>query len=160
MAVSHGTSWKNVIDWNIGIDIRCSNIWSTNPFWGRVLCLSAPGGEFIPPPPGNGTTPGNGGIGGPGGNGEGYSDRVVDPPQGASVAEGTTKLCGEYVQAQEGKGCETILAGKSVTMKLFLDVNPSLGKVAIECSDNLVAGKWYCLHPHRSWNDTIVPESD
>lgn len=154
VAGSNGATWQNVVEWNAGVDRLCSNIWSTDPFWGRVLCVSVPGGVFDPPPPANGTTPGNGGIGGPGGNGEGYSDRIVDPPEGATVANGTTTRCGQYVQAQEGQGCGGIIGSNSVTMKLFLDVNPSLGTVPVECSDKLVVGTWYCLHPHREWNST------
>ncbi|KAH8664900.1 hypothetical protein BGZ61DRAFT_538975 [Ilyonectria robusta] len=49
-AVIYGTSWKNIVDWDAGIDSRCWNIWSTIPFWDRVLSVSSPGGEFVPPP--------------------------------------------------------------------------------------------------------------
>ncbi|KAM6540449.1 hypothetical protein FALCPG4_002161 [Fusarium falciforme] len=157
VAVDHGTSWRHIVDWNSGLDTRCSNLWSTSPFWGRTICVSAPGGEFVPPPPSN-STPGNGNTGGPGGSGDGYADTIVDPPAGVTVANGTTIRCGEYIEAVESIGCETMLARNAVPMGLFLQVNPSLGKLAIECSDKLVVGTWYCIHPHRLWNDTAVDE--
>lgn len=162
VGVSQGTSWQNIVSWNAGLDSRCSNLWSTNPFWGRVICVSAPGGalEDSPGSPDNGTQPGNGGIGGPGGSGDGYADAIVDPPAGATVAPGTTLRCGEFIQATGDEGCNTILARAGVPMGLFLDVNPSLGS-SVECSSNLVSGTWYCLHPLRSWNTTasITQES-
>ncbi|KAH6972131.1 hypothetical protein BKA56DRAFT_677105 [Ilyonectria sp. MPI-CAGE-AT-0026] len=43
VAVIHGTSWKNMVDWNAGIDSRCSNIWSPIPFWDRVLLVTPVG---------------------------------------------------------------------------------------------------------------------
>lgn len=152
VGVSEGASWRQIVDWNTGLDSRCTNLWSTNPFWGRVICVSAPGGP-LDSSPGNGTQPGNGGIGGPGGSGDGYADEIVDPPAGATVAPGTTLRCGQFIQATEGEGCNIFLARAGVPMGLFLDANPSLGSSA-ECSSNLVAGTWYCLHPHRYWNAT------
>lgn len=151
VARKHGISQRNIVNWNAGIDSRCSNIWSTNPFWGRVLCLSSPGGDYVPPPILMNTAPGNGNAGGPGGDGLGYLGVVVPPPEGATVAKGTTDHCGEYVQAEDGKGCNTFLSRSAVTMSLFLAINPSLGTVATKCSENLVVGTWYCLHPYSRW---------
>ncbi|KFA54859.1 hypothetical protein S40293_10024 [Stachybotrys chartarum IBT 40293] len=119
VAIRRGATWNSIVDWNIGIDSRCSSLWSTSPFWGRVICVSPPGGEFVPPPPSDGT-PGNGDIGGPGGSGDGYADVIVPPPEGGTVARGTTQQCRQYVQAEEGMGCEAILARSAVPMNLFL----------------------------------------
>ncbi|KAH7010460.1 hypothetical protein EDB80DRAFT_682916 [Ilyonectria destructans] len=124
VSVSHGTSWKDIVDWNAGIDPRCSNIWSTTPFWDRVLCVSSPGGKFVLLLPSNNITPGNGNAGGPGGSGDRYSNDVVLPPEGGTVAKGTTDRCGE----------------SAVAMSLFLEVNPSLGTVATKCSEDLAVG--------------------
>ncbi|RYP74297.1 hypothetical protein DL771_003118 [Monosporascus sp. 5C6A] len=156
IGVNWGVSWRDIVAWNSGLNSRCSNLWSTNPFWGRVICVSAPGGELEgSPTPGNGTVgqPGPGDNGGQGGSGDGYSDQIVDPPAGGTVAPGTTSRCGQYIQATEGSGCNVILARSAVTMNLFLQVNPSLVSSA-ECSSNLVIGTWYCLHPYRYWNTT------
>ncbi|RYP80780.1 hypothetical protein DL770_006100 [Monosporascus sp. CRB-9-2] len=155
LGVEAGTSWMHLIDWNIGLDSRCSNLWGTNPFWGRVICVSPPGGEFEDDgsSPGNNTNPGNGNIGGEGGSGDGYSDRIADAPEDGEVAEGTTKKCGHYIQAKDRVGCASMLVSTSaaVPIDLFLQVNPSLGTAA-ECDDNLVSGLWYCLNPFRYWN--------
>lgn len=138
-----------LISWNLALDSRCSNLWSTDPYWGRVICTSPPGGDYTDPGSNGGDT-GNGDLGGEGGSGDGYSDRVVDPPAG-TVAKGTTTLCGQYMKAEQDIGCPSMLARRAVPMDLFLKVNPSLGKVT-ECDKNLIPGVWYCLYPYRYWD--------
>ncbi|RYP35707.1 hypothetical protein DL766_002360 [Monosporascus sp. MC13-8B] len=154
LGVESGTSWMNLIDWNHMLDSRCSNLWNSEPFWGHVICVSPPGGEFEDGGSGgDGGDPGNGNTGGEGGSGNGYSETIVDPPEG-EIGEGTTKNCGFYVQAQEGVGCaKTIVtASRSTPMDLFLEVNPSLGSAA-KCDSNLKPGVWYCLSPHYYWDE-------
>ncbi|KXH50735.1 hypothetical protein CSIM01_01584 [Colletotrichum simmondsii] len=158
IGVDQATTWQNIIKWNGGLNDRCSNVWSSKtspPYWGNIICVSAPGG--LPdggPDSGNGTDTGNGGIGGPGGSGDGYADTRVDPPTTGTVAQGTTDLCGQYVQAQEGATCSTIIAGNAVTINLFLKANPSL-RNAESCSQYLRVGLWYCLHPVRDFDQTL-----
>lgn len=150
MSQNQTSSWQDIVAWNVGIDNRCSNIWSppSSPrYWGNVICVSPPGG--LPEDGagnGNGTLPGNGDIGGPGGNGDGYADTVVDPPAGAIVAPGTTALCGFYVRAESDTTCATLLATAAVPMGMFLQANKSL-RTAESCSEDLQLGSWYCLHP-------------
>ncbi|KAK0391599.1 hypothetical protein NLU13_1099 [Sarocladium strictum] len=154
VAVAAGVSWNRIPDWNAMIDYGCTNIHSAEPFWGTVLCVSAPGGEFKDPGPGNSTDTGNGNDGGQGGSGDGYADQVVDPPQGSGeVAKGTTRMCGLYVQAGEGLSCAqmVILANRATPMDLFLAANPSLG-TALECDSRLELDSWYCLRPVRDWD--------
>lgn len=154
VGVTSGTSWMNLIDWNLGLDSRCSNLWSNDPFWGRVICVSAPGGEFEDGGGNEGSDPGNGNSGGEGGSGDGYTDFVAELPDG-NVAKGTTELCGVWIQAEQGRGCAKMLVstGAAVPIDLFLDVNPSL-ETAAECDGKLVTGTWYCLNPHRYWDDS------
>ncbi|KAL7794273.1 LysM domain protein [Trichoderma ceciliae] len=154
VGVNAGTSWMSLIDWNLMLDSRCSNLWSTDPFWGHVICVSAPGGGFEDGGSGNdGGDTGNGNSGGEGGSGNGYSDTIVDPPEG-EIGQGTTENCGFYIQAQQGVGCAKMIvtANRSAPMDLFLQVNPSLGTAA-ECDGNLEVGVWYCLSPHWAWDD-------
>ncbi len=154
IGVNSGTSWSSIVDWNLMLDARCSNLWNSNPFWGHVICVSAPGGDFVDEGNGgSGTDPGNGNSGGEGGSGDGYSNIVVEPPAG-TLGEGTTKNCGAYVQAQPETGCAKIIvqAHRATPMDLFLEVNPSLGTAA-ECDGNLKAGVWYCLSPHYGWKN-------
>ena len=155
LGVDSGTSWMNIIDWNPMLDARCSNLYEGTPFWGHVVCISAPGGEFDDGGSGNdGGDSGNGNSGGEGGSGNGYSDTIVDPPEGAELGEGTTLNCGFFVQAQEGVGCAKMIvaASRSTPMNLFIEVNPSL-KSAAECDANLQPGLWYCLSPHYYWDE-------
>ncbi|EXU95641.1 LysM domain protein [Metarhizium robertsii] len=152
VAVRAGTSWMKLVDWNLGLDSRCSNLWSRDPFWGRVICTSVPGGGFINTgshSPEGGI--GNGNTGGQGGSGDGYADDIVEPPKGAAVAEGTAKKCGKYVQAKDHDTCSRMVSSRAVPMDLFLQVNPSLGTAA-ECDSKLVDGALYCVHPFRYWN--------
>ncbi|KAH6710632.1 hypothetical protein DL95DRAFT_351095 [Leptodontidium sp. 2 PMI_412] len=151
VGVNAGTSWMNLIDWNLMLDARCSNLLGSTPFWGHVICVSAPGGEFEDGGASGGT--GNGNSGGEGGSGNGYSDTIVTPPAG-KVGQGTTKNCGFYIQAKEGLGCAKMIvtASRSTPMDLFLKVNPSLGTAA-KCDQSLVVGVWYCLSPHSAWDD-------
>lgn len=161
VALSQGqaSSWQDIVSWNMGIDSRCTNIWSppSSPqYWGNVICVSPPGG--LPAPGtgiGNGTQPGNGDIGGPGGNGDGYADGVVNPPAGATVAAGTTTFCGVYVQAEADTTCISLLATSAVPMSMFLLANKSL-RNAESCSQNLKPGLWYCLHPVRGFDKVPV----
>ncbi|KAI0383271.1 hypothetical protein F5Y04DRAFT_278977 [Hypomontagnella monticulosa] len=152
VAVDNGVSWQNIVDWNAGLDSRCTNIVSNGTavggYWGRVICVSAPGG--MTEGDGNSTVPGGGNGGGQGGSGDGYSDEIVAAPNG-TVAEGTTRKCGQYEQATDGTSCGVMLARAATPMDLFLAANPSLGTAA-DCTSNLIVGVWYCLHPFRYWN--------
>ena len=154
VGVNAGVSWMNLIDWNLMLDSLCSNIWNSKPFWGHVICITAPGGEFEDGGSGgNGTNTGNGNSGGEGGSGNGYSDIIVAAPEG-KIGEGTTKNCGFYIQAKENLGCAKMIVtgSRSTPMDLFLAVNPSLG-TAVECDAKLAVGAWYCLSPHYGWHD-------
>lgn len=146
-----------LIDWNLALDARCSNIWSEDPFWGRILCLSPPGGSFEDGGPGDeAPLPGDGNNGGPGGSGDGYADEIVEIPEGV-VAEGTTVKCGEWVRAEDGVGCSSMLLGDfAVPINLFIDANPSL-ESPLACDSNLVGGVWYCLRPFRYWSPDNTP---
>lgn len=154
VGVDQGTSWMDIVTWNSGIDSRCTNIWansSSTSYWGHVICVSAPGG-VIEGGAGSGNNTGNGDTGGAGGSGDGYADTLVDPPANGTVADGTTAKCGEYIQAQDGVGCSSMIATNAVPMNLFLEANPSLGTAA-ECTANLQVGVWYCLHPLRYFDE-------
>lgn len=149
IGVNHGVSWADLVQWNIALKSDCANIYSgtASPFWGRVICVSQPGGAYVDPGVlSNSTRPGNGDIGGEGGEGDGYTRHEVPPPDGAKVAEGTTKNCGRFIQAQQGVSCPSMVSKRATPMDLFLKANPSLSTVS-ECDSKLVPGTWYCLNP-------------
>lgn len=149
IAVAQGTTWMNIVSWNAGLDLLCSNIADSNPTWGSTICVTPPGGGFENSP-GEPTLPGNGNTGGHGGAGNGYSEDQVNPPVGALVAKDTTKQCGQYIQASLGDDCARMILPAVVPMDLFIQVNPSLVSAYI-CTSKLQPGAWYCLHPSRSW---------
>jgi hypothetical protein len=151
--MSAGITWNKIVEWNAMIDFGCTNIHSKEPFWGRTLCVSAPGGDFDDGGPSHDGDAGNGNSGGEGGSGNGYADKIVNPPEDGEVAEGTTKQCGHYVQAKDGVDCAkmVITANRSTPMDLFLKINPTLGTAA-KCDDNLETGLWYCLSPVYGWD--------
>ncbi|KAH8168700.1 LysM domain protein [Sarocladium implicatum] len=154
LALDAGASWLNIIDWNLGIDRRCSNIWATEPYWGRTICTSQPGGEFVDDG-GSIGNPGSGNTGGEGGSGDGYADTIAPvPSEGGGPAQGTTLYCGLWVQAKSGSTCSSILVSttSAVPIRLFLEANPSLGSSS-QCDGNLVEGSWYCLNPNRHWRE-------
>ncbi|KAG6006482.1 hypothetical protein E4U21_007026 [Claviceps maximensis] len=164
IAVQHGTLWTKLVRWNFALKDDCRNIYAGDPFWGRVICVSPPGGEYTDPgsgsgagPGSSGTAPGNGDLGGQGGSGDGYGDHVVAAPQGtgAKVAAGTTANCAEYIQAEKGVSCPGLLAKRAMSMDLFLRINPSLGSV-VECDDKMTPGVWYCLHPVYEWDKVVA----
>lgn len=151
---SLGTWWQEIVDWNRALDSRCSNLWATSPpFWGHVVCISAPGVEFVDDGPSQGELPpADGDLGGEGGNGYGYSENIAELPEG-ELADGTTEFCGHFVQAEDPGNCPRMLVSttNAVPIDLFLEVNPSL-KTAKSCNDDLVPGLWYCLTPYLFWD--------
>ncbi|KFZ00855.1 hypothetical protein V501_10416 [Pseudogymnoascus sp. VKM F-4519 (FW-2642)] len=153
LAVDSGVSYTDLIDWNLMLDSRCSNFWEGGPFWGRVICISPPGGKFKDGGSGGSVNPGKRDIGREGGSGNGYSDDFADTPTG-EIGEGTIKNCGAYVQAQEGVGCAKMIvrANPSTPMDIFLRANPSL-ETAAKCDGNLKPGVWYCGTAHPLWNN-------
>ncbi|CCC12069.1 hypothetical protein SMACR_02290 [Sordaria macrospora] len=160
---SAASSWQDLVAWNAGLDDRCSNIWSPSSsprYWGNVICISAPGGlpstPGTEPSNGNGNGTGNGNNGGPGGSGDGYADFPVPVPTGGTIAQGTTTLCGAWVQARSDSTCSSLIVGTAVPISLWLLANPSL-RESVNCSKRLRVGSWYCLHPVRGFD--TVPSS-
>ncbi|KAK2763321.1 hypothetical protein FQN54_009957 [Arachnomyces sp. PD_36] len=144
IAREFGTTWVNIIDWNGIINANCSNLVNPTPNWGNTVCVSVPGGEYTNPPNTNGTTSPT--------QGDGYSNEVVDPPAGATVATNTTLSCGGWYSYQGEETCTEICLQAGVTYGLFLDVNPSLA--ADDCTATLQDDLYYCVHPYLWWNET------
>jgi hypothetical protein len=152
VAIKYEISWQSIVQWNGMIDPYCSNINQTEPNFGKVLCVSPPGGKFTKPPAND--TGGN--TGGHGGNGDGYSDNKAALPSGADLATGSTTRCGEFYVARSGDTCATIVSYATTPAELFVAVNPSL-KTVQECSSKVVSGLTYCIHPNRGWDTEEAP---
>jgi phage tail protein X len=158
LALEWGASWTSLIDWNLGIDSRCLNLWSTNPFWGRVICVSPPGGQYKIPKKMKHMTTGDGNTGSHRyfKDSNSYESFRFDSQPPGETAQGTTDKCGEYIQAKSGVGCSRMLVDTTtaIPIDLFLQANPSLG-TALECDKKLVPSLWYCLRPLRSRMSSI-----
>ncbi|OKP10023.1 hypothetical protein PENSUB_4576 [Penicillium subrubescens] len=128
--------------YNPWVEFDCSNLQSTTPSFGHVICLRDSDESYTAtaPIPGVTISPGRS---------SGYSRTVVDPPSNATVANGTTLKCGKWHVAKEGESCPMICLGESITSTLFLAVNPSLS--SSNCSLALVTGNAYCAGPTTNW---------
>ncbi|OJJ88679.1 uncharacterized protein ASPGLDRAFT_1499907, partial [Aspergillus glaucus CBS 516.65] len=69
-----------------------------------------------------------------------YATATVTP--GGTTAGGTTDKCGKYHKVSAGDTCEQISLKYSISVDLFLAINPSPG---IE----------YCVFPTQNWNATM-----
>ncbi|KAL2759071.1 glycoside hydrolase family 55 protein [Sodiomyces alcalophilus JCM 7366] len=127
----------------------CSNLAGATEFFGHILCAAPQNGEFS-----------YGGPGGGGGDtatphpGTGYTPYPIDPPNNATVADGTTTKCGRWHVAEEGDSCVSICMSSDMNIALFVAANPSLGTEYSECTGNLVHGSAYCTGPTYNWEDS------
>lgn len=113
-----------LLSWNLAIDAYCNNIVG---FVGRQICMSNPGGKYIPPaisvPP---TTP------------------TEAAPVPTDIATNTTTNCGLYYELMEGEGdCGLVSIRYKLSLFDFLFLNPG---VDTGCS-NLIVGNSYCVAP-------------
>ncbi|GKT46029.1 putative glucan endo-1,3-beta-glucosidase btgC [Colletotrichum spaethianum] len=127
----------------------CSNLSDAIGFFGNLLCAAPQNGEYVHGGPGSGgdtVTPHPGGTG--------YTSFPIDPPNNATIAEGTTTKCGRWHVSAEGDSCATICLSSDINIALFIAANPSLGSEYSECTSSLVLGNAYCSGPTYDWEDT------
>ncbi|KAF5560715.1 hypothetical protein FNAPI_4091 [Fusarium napiforme] len=122
-------SFNSQLNWN------CTNLHDADPYWGSTLCVSTPGGTY---------------SGQPLNNTEPADPQPVDPPNGATVANGTTKDCSHWFTHDGSLSCTQICLAYEIPINLFTQVNPSLNKTT--CDTDLVAGNAYCLEPVGGWD--------
>ncbi|KAJ9154856.1 LysM domain-containingprotein [Pleurostoma richardsiae] len=146
-----GTSLASLIEYNSMLDWNCSTLHAADdgtgpPSWGKILCVSTPGGTYSGKPAHNVSADGNWD------GGSGYGTTEADAPGGAAVAPGTTTKCASWYVYDGSMLCVQICLANSIPFSLFTDVNPSLGNTT--CDANLVLGDAYCVAPLQEWNDT------
>jgi hypothetical protein len=132
--------------YNPWISSACDNLQIGSTYYGHVLCLSPQSGMHR--------------LSGPGSTLDttiprkldGYTINEVPPPVGARVAAGTTNACGKWHTTNSDESCASICFADSITIALFLAVNPTLGTTNAGCDGKLVAGTTYCSGPTYSWN--------
>ncbi|CAG8407763.1 unnamed protein product [Penicillium salamii] len=139
-----GTTLRKYNPW---IDYDCSNLQIVSDVaYGHVICLSPQSGDSNTTAPAEDPTS-------PGYSDGGYVIPQIEPPQNATVAEGTTTGCGKWhvvTNKDLQETCTTICVQNKIPWYLFLDVNPSLS--AEDCDAQLVVGNAYCAGPTYGWN--------
>jgi len=81
-----------------------------------------------------------------------YSNYISSPPEGATVAQGTTIQCGKWHVAAGDDTCSSIAFSSGTTIGVFMEVNLSLGTVVVSCTGHLVQGIAYCALPFVAWD--------
>ncbi|EDN91369.1 hypothetical protein SS1G_00772 [Sclerotinia sclerotiorum 1980 UF-70] len=143
IAVNAGLLTANVISYNSHINWNCSNLHSTDPYWGSTLCVSTPGGTYT----------------GQAMNTTATSDVAVSAPAGSTVALNSTTDCGEWY-ANDGSSnltCAQICLSYEIAINLFTEANTSLNKTT--CDNDLVLGNAYCVDPLTGWDWTATASS-
>ncbi|PWY74467.1 hypothetical protein BO94DRAFT_538646 [Aspergillus sclerotioniger CBS 115572] len=127
------SSTRKILSYNTQLNWDCSNLHSPDPYWGSTICVSVPGGKY----PGQAL------------NASSSEPGAVDPPSGATVASGTTMVCGAWLinDVDLDISCAQICLAHKISINAFTAANPSLGKRT--CDSDLVVGDAYCVRPLR-----------
>lgn len=131
-------------NYNSWLTWDCQNLQPATDFYGKNICVSPQGGTFT------GTAKPNPPL--PTGGSGGYTDIAVPPPQGATVAPGTTLNCGRWYVVAIEDTCGSICVRAGVTISMLKMVNPSVDTAA--CSLSLRPGTALCTGPTYRWNVT------
>lgn len=135
----------DVRKFNVWVGYDCRNLGSSRHVYGNTICLKPQGGEYnasVNPNPN--TTPSGS---------DGYTLISRPAPENAPIAPNTTPHCGKWHVAAVDDACVNICVMNRITSSLFLEVNPSLGTDALQCSGKLKPGSAYCVGPTYDWKD-------
>jgi LysM repeat protein len=137
IAIANSISPQNLLAYNSQLNSNCTNLQSTNPYWGSTLCVSTPGGTYTGQALNTSSSTGS---------------EVVSPPTGATVASGTVTDCGAWfvMDASQNLTCAQICLSNEIAINLFTEANPSLNKAT--CDSDLVDGDAYCVSPLTGWD--------
>lgn len=147
-----------VQQYNPWIDSECDKLEILTDWYGKSICIGPQGGRSTATPtttiqpsqtPGNGSIPSGPGSG-TGGVGPGYYRNVVSPPEGVTVAKGTTLNCGKWHVVESGPDCGDICLAEGIPYNLFMAVNPSLSMD--DCPGSLIPATALCVGPTPEWN--------
>ncbi|KAI5291815.1 hypothetical protein KEM54_006392 [Ascosphaera aggregata] len=133
IASSQKISVSDLLSYNPTLNSACSNLIVNNN-----ICVGSSGTEYTPTSIEGATATKT----------DQYATATVTPK--GTVAGGTTRKCGKYHKVTAGDTCERISLMYSISVELFLAINPSAGK---GCS-SLSPGIEYCVFPTENWNDT------
>ncbi|KAJ5951266.1 uncharacterized protein N7479_009679 [Penicillium vulpinum] len=133
IADSYDLTIADLISYNPSLNRACSNLNS-----GDNVCVAASGQTYTPT-----TIPGATAT-----KTAQYASSTV--AAAGPTGYGTTNECGGYYPAADGDNCEQISLIYSISLDLFLTINPSINAA---CS-NLFPGLYYCVYPTANWNAT------
>ncbi|KAH8890447.1 hypothetical protein GQ53DRAFT_824588 [Thozetella sp. PMI_491] len=120
--------WGDVRKYNPWISLECDNLQAaSNIAYGHILCLSPQNGIHNSSLSGDSTT-----VPAPA---DGYGTAIVEPPAGVTVAQGTTLNCAKWHVVVPDDTCVVICMADKTTVAIFMQVNPSLGTVAGDCTN-------------------------
>lgn len=144
IAADNGLLTADVVSFNTQINWNCTNLHSTNPYWGTTLCVSTPGGTYTAKAS-NGTTTTS------------DTTSTVDPPSGAIVANGTTTDCGQWYVDDGSLTCTQVCLSYAIAINLFVEANPSLNKTTYD--SDMIVGDAYCIDPLDGWDLTRTSDT-
>lgn len=139
IAADAGIYTRQFLSYNTALTLNCTNLHSTNPYWGRTVCVTPPGGTYISQSL-NHTQP--------------EDFQSVGPPTGAVVAKGSTTDCGQWHLNDGSLQCVQICLQYQIPINLLTAANPSLGKAT--CDQDLVKGDAYCVNPIPGWGSVLI----
>lgn len=104
----------NIRKYNRWVSQDCANLHTASDgAFGHFLCLAPQNGEFTS----NGSIAGDTTIPA---NSPGYSSYISDPPEGVTVADGTTMQCGTWHVATANDTCSSIAFSSGTTISIFM----------------------------------------
>jgi hypothetical protein len=144
-----GLEYGMVQRYNSWVDGACTNLQPATDFYGKVICVSPQGGTFVNPtkPALPNPTPVPA---------DGHTKTKIPPPEGASVAEGTTMECGKWHVVVSGDLCVKICLANGIDTLLFHEVNPSLA-AGDGCDSSLKEKTALCAGPTYNWKNPPSP---
>ncbi|KAL3418045.1 LysM domain-containing protein [Phlyctema vagabunda] len=139
-----------LLSWNPNLQGLCDELSN------QYICISAPGGSYVPPPVSNATSSdagqqrggGSGSTTGSGSAAGGGRNATVVPIGGTAPSptqSGITPLCTEYAMASKGDGCYSLTELWRIPEANFFEWNTILGPDGEDCSTLLFADYYYCI---------------
>jgi LysM repeat protein len=140
------------LTWNPNLIGLCTNTTS------QYVCVSAPGGTYIPPDVSNSTTndgsqqrgggDGSGtstGSGGVSGSSRNSTTVKLGQPAPSPTQSGISSICTQYGEAESGDGCYSFSQLFDITEEALYEWNTILGPDGENCTTVFYAGYYYCI---------------
>lgn len=144
----HGTRYKDIVRFNPWIEPGCGNMWnSSENVYGHIICLAPQNGKH--------TLPGVKPAQEVGQKSDGYARVMVEVPNDAKVANGSTQRCGLWHTATKGDSCLQMTFGGPTSIEILMKVNPSLSNDTSQCTNHITPGLTYCIFPMFNWDYII-----